>query len=149
LDAASSSPSSSLRFWKKSKQETSGPTSTPQSNANHPPNSVDSNLATHPSDHNSVIVRDLDRIEWLRERRSERFAEDTAKATSKGKGKGDASGSGVEDVDHERAFLRSVPDSDQTESNLETWGLRAKLDPRVVDGKVVNRGVVVVVSRMG
>jgi hypothetical protein len=119
---------------------------------NHPPNSVDTNLATHPSDHNSVIVQGLDRIEWLRERRSERFVEDAAKATSKGKGKGRVGGvaeSEVEDGDHERAFLRTVSDGSQTESNLETWGIRAELDPRVVDGKVVNRGVIVVVSRMG
>jgi len=58
------------------------------------------------------------------------------------------SGAGAEStgVGHERAFLRSVPEVNQSETELETWGLRVGLDPRVVDGKFVNRGVAVVVS---
>ncbi|KAG8768646.1 hypothetical protein FRC12_005451 [Ceratobasidium sp. 428] len=133
--------SSRLRFFKKTNQEV------PESSTanNHPPNSVDTDLATHPSDHNSVIVQGLERVDWLRERRRERFAEETAKAT-KGKGKSRAGEGSISEpgAEHERAFLRSIPNTSKSTPSLENWGLRAAVDPRVVDGKVVNHGVVVV-----
>ncbi|KAG9128428.1 hypothetical protein FRC07_012536 [Ceratobasidium sp. 392] len=138
---SASSSSSGLRFWKKSNQETAEPSN----KNNHPPNSVNTHLATHPSDHNSIVIQGLERVDWLRDRRRERFAEDAAKA-AKGKGKSRAGGTTELErgVDHERAFLRSVDGEAQAISNLESWGLRANVDPRLIDGKLVNRGVVIV-----
>ncbi|QRV98595.1 hypothetical protein RhiJN_26614 [Ceratobasidium sp. AG-Ba] len=135
----SSSSSSGLKFWKKSKMDA------PQepSQANYPPNSVNTDLATHPSDHSSVIVRGDRTVERLRERRSERYARDAVKVT-KGKGKdraGDAPEAEAEVAQHERAFLRHAPDSI---SDLDTWGLRSPVDPRAVDGKLVNHGILVI-----
>ncbi|KAG8743104.1 hypothetical protein FRC10_000404 [Ceratobasidium sp. 414] len=117
----------------------------PLTRANHPPNSVNTGLATHPSDHNSIVVQGLEQVDRLRDRRRERFAGDGTKV-AKGKRKGRAgnvrqSGPGAK---HERAFLRSVSEETQSISNLESWGLRADVDPRVVQGKFVNHGVVVV-----
>ncbi|QRW13176.1 hypothetical protein RhiLY_12175 [Ceratobasidium sp. AG-Ba] len=133
-----SSSSSGLKFWKKSKMD---PLEEPLG-TNYPPNSVNTDLATHPSDHSSVIVRG-DRTVRLRERRSERHARDAAKVT-KGKGKdqtGDVPEAEAELVQHERAFLRHAPDSI---SDWDTWGLRSPIDPRAVDGKMVNHGILVI-----
>lgn len=139
LGAIPSSSSSGVLFWKKSKPETVQQSS----QTNYPPDSVNTRLATHPSDHSSVVVKDLELFKWQRERRRERFSEDAAKA-NEGKGKdpaGAAPEATSEEMQHERAFLRSVTGQP---SGLDCWELRITVDPHVVDGKLVNHGYVVV-----
>ncbi|KAG8705183.1 hypothetical protein FRC08_001785 [Ceratobasidium sp. 394] len=140
LDGASLSSSSEPRLRKKPTQETPNRST----RTNHPPNSVNSDLATHPSDHSSIIVQELEQVDRLNRQR-ERFAEGGTKL-AKGKGKSRAGEVAETEprVEHERAFQRSLSLGAQSISELESWGLRAGVDPRVVDRKIVNHGVVVV-----
>jgi len=77
----------------------------------------------HPSDHNSIIVQGIERLEWTRTQRTERFK---AKLEKKAKISGEAV--------HERAFGRTIRSIDPNEKRW--WDLAAPFDARVMDGNV-------------
>ncbi|KAG9074463.1 hypothetical protein FRC06_010672, partial [Ceratobasidium sp. 370] len=93
----------------------------------------------------SIVVQGLEQVDQQKDCQRERFAED---GTRVGKGKAKVRAGNVLEskpgAEHERAFQRSVSGRALPISNLGSWGLRASMDPRVVEGKIVNHGIVVV-----
>lgn len=131
----------SLKFWKKKKDE-AGPIAVGDA-------FKDADPPDHPSTHNSIIIFNEPRFEYSRRARQQRAIADSQmghnRTSSKGKGTAtkDEIRAQAKSDGHHYAFARPVDGNYLPFRKLgpSGWALRAPLDPRVVDGSRLGKGI--------